>query len=88
MQLSSSFAVTKVINMTKRNQHVVPREDGWAVQGAGAKRATELFDRKTDAVDRAREISRNQGSELLIHGKNGQIQSKDSHGNDKFPPKG
>lgn len=88
MQLSSSSAVTKVMHMTKRNQHVVPREDGWAIQGAGATRATELFDRKSDAVDRAREISRNQGTELLIHGRNGQIQSKDSHGNDKFPPKG
>lgn len=74
--------------MTKRNQHVVPRKDGWAVQGAGATRATELFDRKADAVDRAREISRNQSTELLIHGRNGQIQSKDSHGNDSFPPKG
>ena len=26
--------------------------------------------------------------ELLIQGRNGQIQSKDSHGNDNFPPKG
>lgn len=86
--MSSNSAVTKVIDMTKRNQHVVPREDGWAVQGAGAKRATELFDRKTDAVERARDISQNQGTELLIHGRNGQIQSKDSHGNDKFAPKG
>ena len=86
--MSSISAVTKVINMTKRNQHVVPREDGWAVQGAGAKRATERFGRKTDAVDRAREISKSQGTELLIHGRNGQIQSKDSHGNDKFPPRG
>ena len=88
MQVSSSSAVRKVIDMTKRNQHVVPRQDGWAVQGAGAKRATELFDRKADAVDRARDISRNQGTELLIHGRDGLIQSKDSHGNDKFPPKG
>ena len=88
MQVSSSSAVRKVIDMTKRNQHVVPREDGWAVQGAGAKRATELFDRKADAVDRARDISRNHGTELLIHGRDGLIQSKDSHGNDKFPPKG
>lgn len=72
----------------KRNQHVVPKDDQWAVKGAGAKRATELFDRKSDAVDRAREISRNQGTELLIHGQNGQIQSKDSHGHDPYPPKG
>ncbi len=74
--------------MTKRNQHVVPRDDQWAVQGAGATRATEIFDRKTDAVHRAREIAQNQGTELLIHGQNGRIQSKDSHGHDPFPPKG
>lgn len=86
--MSSNSAAKKVIDMTKRNQHVVPREDGWAIQSAGAKRATELFDRKAHAIDRAREISKNQGTELLIHGRNGQIQSKDSHGNDKFPPRG
>lgn len=72
----------------KRNQHVVPHPDGWAVRGAGAQRATETFDRKTDAVDRGREIARNQGTELLIHGRDGQIQSKDSHGRDDYPPKG
>ena len=74
--------------MNKRNQHVVPRDDQWAVRGAGAKRDTELFDRKQDAVDRAREISRNQQTELVVHGQNGRIQQKDSHGNDKFPPEG
>lgn len=77
--------------MSKRNQHVVPREDGWAVRGAGAQRDTQVFNRKQDAVDRAREISQNQKSELVVHGQNGQngqIQFKDSHGNDKFPPKG
>lgn len=74
--------------MSKRNQHVVPRDDGWAIQGAGAKRDTGHFDRKQDAVDRAREITQNQGTELVIHGRDGQIQSKDSHGHDPFPPKG
>ena len=59
--------------MSKRNQHVVPREDGWAVRGAGAQRDTQVFDRKQDAVDRAREISQNQKSELVVHGQNGQI---------------
>lgn len=73
---------------SKRNQHVVPHQDKWAVRGAGAGRATEIFDRKSDAVSRAREIAQNQHSELVIHGKDGQIQSKDSHGHDPFPPKG
>lgn len=74
--------------MSKRNQHVVPRDDGWAIRGAGAKRDTGHFDRKQDAVDRAREITQNQGTELVIHGRDGQIRSKDSHGHDPFPPKG
>lgn len=74
--------------MSKRNQHVVPRENGWAILGAGAQRDTQVFDRKQDAVDRAREISQNQKSELVVHGQNGQIQYKDSHSNDTFPPKG
>ena len=74
--------------MSKRNQHIVPHADGWAVRGAGASRATETFDRKSDAIDRGRELAQNQRSELVIHGRDGQIQSKDSHGSDPFPPKG
>lgn len=72
-----------------KNQHVVSKGDrGWAVQGEGNSRATKLTTTKSEAVDVARQISLNQGSELLIHGKNGQIQSRDSHGNDPCPPKG
>ncbi len=73
---------------SKRNQHVVPHQGSWAVRGAGAHRVTETFDRKVEAVERGHEIAQNQGTELLIHGKDGQIQSKDSHGHDPFPPKG
>jgi hypothetical protein len=73
---------------SKRNQHVVPRDGGWAVKGAGAERATATFDRKAPAVARAREIARNQGTELLIHGRDGKIESRDSHGHDPFPLKG
>lgn len=73
---------------TKRNQHVVPSGQEWAVRGAGAARATEILPTKAEAVNRAREISRNQGTELFIHGRDGKIQSRDSHGRDPFPPKG
>jgi uncharacterized protein YdaT len=73
---------------TKRNQHVVPCGDDWAVRGAGSARATEIIPKKAEAVSRAREISRNQGTELIVHGRDGKIQSRDSHGRDPFPPKG
>lgn len=74
--------------MSKRNQHVVPHKDGWAVKGAGAQRASSVHDTQQSAIDRAREIARNQESELLIHGRNGRIRDRDSHGNDPFPPEG
>ncbi|CCG41592.1 DUF2188 domain-containing protein [Magnetospirillum molischianum] len=74
--------------MSKRNQHVVPHNGKWAVRGAGASRVTSVHETQRVAIDRGREISRNQGSELLIHGRNGQIRERDSHGNDPFPPKG
>lgn len=74
--------------MSKRNQHVVPHDRGWAVRGAGSDRATSVHPTQREAIDTARNIARNQGTELLVHGRNGQIRERDSHGNDPHPPKG
>lgn len=72
----------------KRNQHVVPHEGRWAIRGAGSQRATSIHGTQREAIDAAREISRNQRSELFIHGRDGRIRERDSHGDDPFPPKG
>lgn len=74
--------------MSGKNQHVVPHEGGWAVKGAGNSRATSVHETQAQAIDAARNIARNQESELLIHGRNGQIRERDSFGNDPFPPEG
>ena len=72
-----------------KDQHVTPHPDGgWQVKGAGNSKATLITDTQQQAIDRAREISKNQESELVIHKKDGTIRDKDSHGNDPFPPKG
>jgi len=71
-----------------KNQHVVPHEGKWAVRGEGNERVTEVFGTQREAIDRAREIARNQDSELLIHGEDGRIRARDSYGNDPFPPRG
>ncbi len=74
--------------MTKGKQHhLVPQGDNWAVERSGSERASGIFETKQEAEDFGREISRNQGTEFVIHGKNGKIQSSDSHGNDPNPPK-
>lgn len=72
-----------------KNQHVSPHPfGGWQVKGAGNSRATVRTDTQAKAISIAREIAKNQGSELIIHRPNGQIRDKDSYGNDPFPPRG
>lgn len=71
-----------------KNQHVVPHEGGWAVRGAGNERATSVHETQAAAIEAARSIAQNQHSELLIHGRNGQIRERDSFGDDPFPPRG
>jgi len=74
--------------MPRKTHHVVHNpEGGWNVKKGGAARASKHFDRKQDAVDAGRETSINQGTEFLIHGKDGRIQRSDSHGSDPNPPK-
>jgi uncharacterized protein YdaT len=74
--------------MTSKNQHVVPHKDGWAVKGEGNQRATSVHDTQQQAFDVARQIARNQQSELVIHRPDGRIRDKNSYGHDPFPPKG
>ena len=75
--------------MSRKSHHVVSDPNGgWNIKKGGAERSSGHFDRKQDAIDRAREISRNQASELVIHNRDGKISQSDSHGNDPYPPKG
>lgn len=74
--------------MTKKNQYVVPHSDGWAVKGAGNTRATSVHGTQRDAIEAARDIARNQRSEMLIHGENGRIRERNTYGDDPNPPKG
>ena len=71
-----------------KNQHVVPHEGGWAVQGEGNSRATSVHQTQAQASEAATQIAINQQSEVLIHGRNGQIRERNSHGHDPSPPKG
>lgn len=73
--------------MSKKDIHVVPHPEGWAVKREGAERATSVHERKVDALDAARELGRKDEVEVVIHGLDGKIQDSDSYGNDPNPPK-
>jgi len=72
--------------MAGRNQHVVRREDGWAVRGEGNTRDTSHHRTQAEGIDAARGIARNQQSEVVIHDRQGRIRDRDSYGNDPNPP--
>ncbi len=72
-----------------KNQHVTPHPGGgWQVKASGGKKATVVTTTQKEAIKVAREIAKNQGSEMFIHNKQGQIRERDSYGNDPHPPKG
>ncbi len=70
------------------NQHVTPKGRQWQVIGAGNSRATKITSTQKEAIDIARQIAKNQHSELVIHRPNGKIREKSSYGNDPYPPRG
>ncbi len=73
--------------MPGKKQHVVPTKDNrWGVRGEGNSRITKKTDSQSEAINVARDIARNQQSEVVIHRPNGQIRDKDSYGNDPCPP--
>ena len=86
--LSKRFCERRFDNMSRSTHHVVPNPDGgWDVKRGGAIKASRHTDTKSEAVDIARVISRNQNTELVIHRRDGKIQNTDSHGNDPCPPR-
>ena len=71
------------------NQHVVQREDEWAVLGEGNSRDTAHFDTQRQAETKAKEIATNQGGDVIIHGEDGRIRERNTYGKkDYCPPKG
>lgn len=74
--------------MATKGQHVVPAGGRWVVRKAGSAKSTKTFDTQKQAITRAREIAKNQKTELYIHGRDGKIRKRDSSGRDPHPPKG
>jgi hypothetical protein len=60
------------------------------VKREGAERADSVHDKKSDAVDRARDLAKRDGVELLVQDQEGKIQMRNTYprSRDKFPPRG
>lgn len=74
--------------MPKKNQHVIPTKEGWALRATGSGKVTKRFETQKEAIRFGRRVARNQKSELVIHGADGRIREKRAYGPDPHPPKG
>jgi hypothetical protein len=77
--------------MVTRKDHIVvePRPDGrWARQKNGTMRAASLHDTQSAAERAARAQAMREHTELVIKGRDGRIQRRDSYGNDPRRSKG
>ena len=76
--------------MGKRQKyHVVPTPKGWGVKSEGSSRNIKNFDNKDAAVDFGRDQAKNQDlGQLVIHKKDGKIQTEHTYKKDPYPPKG
>lgn len=74
--------------MSKKQVHVVPQSGSWAVKSSGASKAAKITSTQQEAIQAGRQIAINKRAELVVHRADGRIRSKDSFGNDPFPPKG
>jgi len=71
----------------KQNIHVVRRPEGWGVRKEGNKRDSSHYSNQKDAANAAIDAAKKTGVDVVIHGQDGKIRSKDSYGNDPNPPK-
>ena len=68
---------------------VEPRPDGrWARLKNGSRRAASLHDTQAAAERAARAQAKREHSELVVKGRDGKIQRRDSYGNDPRSTKG
>ena len=74
---------------TKPHIVVEPRPDGrWARQKNGTTRAASLHDSQASAEKAARAQAMREQTELVVKGRDGRIQRRDSYGNDPRSSKG
>ena len=74
--------------MGNKQIHVIPHNDGWAVKGAGAQRASSLHPTKSEAFKAGRDSAVSKNAELFVHNMDGKIGYRNSYGNDPCPPRG
>jgi hypothetical protein len=66
----------------RRDIHVVPSDDEWAVRRENDDRPVSTHATQAEAEEAGRTLAQRESSELLVHGKDGQIRDRSTYGHD------
>jgi hypothetical protein len=72
--------------MAGKSVHVVPSTFGWAIEEGGEQLS--VHNTQAEAEKMARDIAIRARAELVVHGRDGRIERKNSYGNDPSDIKG
>lgn len=68
-------AYVAAVEKGKKDQHVLPQENGWIVKNLLSEKMSKIFNTQKEAIKYA-EAKANQGSTVFIHSQNGLIQDR------------
>lgn len=77
--------------MAKRQVYWVSpnQQNRWAVKKQDGKKPIQTFEKKSDAIARAKELAKSQTlGQVKIQKRDGSIQTEYTYGKDPYPPKG
>jgi hypothetical protein len=73
----------------RQTYHVTSRGDEWQVKKAGQQQPVSTHHKKERAVEKAKELAKDAPlGQVVIHRRDGQIQTEHTYGQDPYPPKG
>ncbi len=61
------------------HQHVVPKDDGWAVKREGNKTYTSKHRKQSTAIRKAKAAAKRHKADVIIHGRDGLIRDRISY---------
>ncbi len=74
--------------MSRGDVHVMQEGKKWAVKVEGSAQASSTYNTQAAAAKAGRSTAKRNQSELLVHGRNGQVRQKSSYGRDPRPTRG
>ncbi|MBI2019004.1 DUF2188 domain-containing protein [Candidatus Daviesbacteria bacterium] len=67
------LAYKEAVEKGKKDQHVLPRENGWIVKSLLSEKMSQSFNTQQEAAKYAESIAKNLGTAVFVHDSDGRI---------------